>query len=124
MDQRTSRAIDQSSPGLHLREALGVNEMMCLVGQRAMETYIIRSRHQCIESNGFHISLLDDLPRHEWVVCEDMHFEPKAQLREDSANGTETDHADAFAGKLYPDEFGRLPLACTHRAIGLRKVSA
>ena len=89
-----------------------------------MEAHVIGPRQQCIKGDGFRISLLDDLWCHEWVVGEDVHFEPEAQPGEDAANGSETDHADAFTRKLCPDEIGRLPLAGTHRAIGLREVAA
>jgi len=40
-----------------------------------------------------------------------VHFEAEAQPGENAANGAETNHAHAFARKLCPDEFARLPLA-------------
>src|SRR4029078_5846934 len=122
IDECPARAIDQSGALLHLPKALGVNQMMRLVGQRAVEAHVIGSRQQCIKGDGFRVSPLDDLRRHEWVVGEDVHLEPQAQPGEDAAAGSETDHADAFARELCPDEFGWLPLTGTHRAIGLRKV--
>src|SRR5262249_44714522 len=74
--------------------------------------------------DGFRVSLHDDLRRHEWVIGEDVYFEPEAQSGEDAANGAEANYADAFARELCPDELGWLPLACAHRTIGLRKMAA
>src|SRR5215469_16428289 len=121
VDQCPACAIDQSGARLHLSEPLGINEMTRLLGQRAMEAHVIGSRQQRIKGDGFRVSLHDDLRRHEWVIGEDVYFEPEAQSGEDAANGAETNYADAFARELCPDELGWLPLACAHRTIGLRK---
>ena len=107
-----------SAPFFILRQALAVQHVAGLLGERRVERDHVRAGEQIVDRQQLDVQLAGRRGVEEGVVGHDLHLEAAGAVRHPLADAAEADDPDRLALKLDAGDLA-VPLPRPHRGVGL-----
>ena len=114
VDESATTGVDNHHPLLHLGDGFGVDEVVVVLGERAVQGDDVRFAQKGVEGDILHVVLGCVIVVGIEVVAEDTHAEPLEDLDEDLGYFARSDNANGLAIEVKAHEplQGEVAIAC------------